>query len=191
MKTRILTLTGPSCAGKTSLAEKLVETGEVIKVVSFTSREPRESEIEGKDYYFKTLKEAEEIVFTGQDVEHNLFKGNYYGIETKELFRKSGTGKLPVVIVDPTGLLRLQADNRFDCLTVYVDSPIILLYERFLSRFRNNSSSNAQYEAHRLLSLHDEKLNWKKACNYELIFNEFSQDTESHVLNTILEYIRL
>lgn len=53
MKRTLVTLTGPSCTGKSTVARKLVELG-FVELISTTTRTPRQGEVEGVHYYFRS-----------------------------------------------------------------------------------------------------------------------------------------
>lgn len=76
----IMIISGPSGSGKTSLAHALISSDpSVILSVSMTTRATRESEIEGKDYYFVNHNEFSTYVITGQLLEFTELYGNFYG----------------------------------------------------------------------------------------------------------------
>jgi guanylate kinase len=53
MNNTLITLTGPSCAGKTTLEDRLIKAG-FDRVISNTTRAPRRGEIDGVHYHFRT-----------------------------------------------------------------------------------------------------------------------------------------
>jgi guanylate kinase len=153
-----MTLTGPSCSGKTTLIRKLLETGHFAEVVSFTSRQPRGGEVNGVDYYFQTPEVCESWVNAGLTAEAIKFKENWYGIQKQEIDNRFASGKTPIVIVEPKGLKQLRAN--YDCFVTYVDCDLETLYTRFLSRFRLTENPNIAYEAKRIGSIYLEQKEW-------------------------------
>lgn len=155
---KLFTLTGPSCSGKTTLIRKLLETGHFSEVVSFTTRQPRHGEVHGTDYYFITPEQAQKLVDGKMTAEAIKFKENWYGITKYEIDDKFDSGKTPIVIVEPKGLIQLR--KNYDCFVTYVDCDIVTLYTRFLSRFQKSPNANIDYEAKRVASLYLEHRNW-------------------------------
>ena len=185
VRKRLVTLTGPSYGGKTTLVRKLQDTGHYVEVLSFTSRKPRSGEVEGVDYYFKTEDDCRDLVFAGKTAEHIEFKGNFYGIEKTEIDAKMGTEKIPVVIVEPNGLSQLK--EKYDCFSVYLDCDLMKLYERFLSRFRMSLTSDVKYEAKRVAAIRSEHDNWKTdvgGINY--FVKEYTDETEAAIIAKLL-----
>jgi guanylate kinase len=81
-------VTGPSGVGKGTLIRALRERHpEFALSVSATTREPREGEEHGRDYYFLTKQQFEERVNRGEFLEHAEYAGNRYGTPRSELDR--------------------------------------------------------------------------------------------------------
>lgn len=76
---------GPSGSGKTSLAEKAFTSEQ--KIISYTTRAPREGEEHGRDYYFVSKKEFKQMVNQDQFAEYDVYDNHFYGI-AKETLRK-------------------------------------------------------------------------------------------------------
>ena len=76
----LLVISGPSGVGKGTLVNALMERNQKIKMsVSATTRAPREGEVNGVHYFFKTKEEFEQMIKDDALVEYNLVHGNYYG----------------------------------------------------------------------------------------------------------------
>jgi guanylate kinase len=145
----LTTLTGPTCAGKTTLERMLVERG-AQRVVSTTTRMPRASETNGVDYYFVSDAAFHTI---GTDpkrgfVECAKFGEHWYGAEVRELERLFGLGDHVVYVCEPMGALNIHnycKDRKDIHLTkVFVDNPFDVVAGRFLTRFWDDMR-RAQY----------------------------------------------
>ena len=76
----LLVLSGPSGVGKTTVAHRLLEANRnLIRIVTCTTRAPRDGEIEGVDYLFLDYQEFLRKVESGQFLEYAEVYGNYYG----------------------------------------------------------------------------------------------------------------
>jgi guanylate kinase len=77
----LLILSSPSGAGKSTLARRLMAWDATMRFsVSATTRAPRPGEADGREYYFRTPEQFEELVSTGQMLEHATVFGNRYGV---------------------------------------------------------------------------------------------------------------
>jgi guanylate kinase len=99
---RLLTITGPSAGGKSTLNKYLNDTGKFYSVVSHTTRQQRVGEVDGVDYHFVTDDEFNRE--SGDLIERIKFHGNHYGAVRKELEKAWATGRTPVLVLDPSGL---------------------------------------------------------------------------------------
>ncbi len=185
-KKELMTITGPSCTGKTTLVKKLIATGHFVEVVSFTSRQPRQGEVDGVDYYFKTNEECQSLILGKKVAESVEFRDCYYGIERSELDAKLDSDKTPIIIVEPQGLMQLRI--LYDCYAVYIDSNILDLYSRFLNRFRQSPNADVNYEAKRIAAIYKEWSNWPNMVGKPSCFiNSYTDDTESDIIKMLSE----
>lgn len=133
----IVTLTGPSCAGKTTLEQRLKREG-FEQVISTTTRAPRAGEVDGKSYYFVGREVFETQRDAGLFVESVEFNGNLYAVSANEVERVAAMNKPIVVIVEPEGLKQIRAycqKKGWNYFTVFIDNPGAVIGERILDRF--------------------------------------------------------
>ena len=80
----LIVVSGFSGAGKGTITKELVKRYENYCLsVSATSRKPREGEVEGRDYFYKTREEFESMIDNDELLEHAQYVGNYYGTPKK------------------------------------------------------------------------------------------------------------
>lgn len=76
----LFVVVAPSGAGKTSLVNRLLHDDRNIRLsVSYTTRPPREGELDGRDYHFTDRATFERMIAAGDFLEHANVYGNYYG----------------------------------------------------------------------------------------------------------------
>jgi guanylate kinase len=76
----LFVVVAPSGAGKTSLVNRLLHDDPNIRLsVSYTTRAPREGEVNGRDYHFVDREGFEKMIAAGDFFEHANVYGNYYG----------------------------------------------------------------------------------------------------------------
>lgn len=85
---KLYVLSGVSGSGKSEILNAISKN----QILSFTTRKPRESEVNGKDYIFISEEKFEELLNTNGLIEHTLYSGNHYGITREEFEGKLSTG---------------------------------------------------------------------------------------------------
>ncbi|CAI2161482.1 10378_t:CDS:2 [Funneliformis geosporum] len=101
---------GGSGTGKTSVESLLIKDPNIVKLISTTTRPPREGEEHSKDYYFISKEEFETELEKGRFLEHVVYDNNYYGIHGKVVDLILGTQKKNgVIIVDVEGMRQLKS----------------------------------------------------------------------------------
>ena len=99
-------VTGPSGVGKGTLIRELRERHPEFGLsVSATTRDPRDGEEHGRDYYFMTSEQFEERVQRGEFLEHAEYAGNRYGTPRSELDRPL---KALVLEIEIQGALQIK-----------------------------------------------------------------------------------
>lgn len=142
MKNKILTLSGKSGAGKTTLSDALVETGKYEETVSFTTRSPRPGEIDGKHYNFISKDEFHKRLENKEILEYTNINGNFYGTDLSEIKRIQSLNKTPVIVCDPECPKGLKENKDIDIkvVPVFVDAPSKLLSDRIIDRIKEEYS---------------------------------------------------
>ena len=86
MKSKLFCISAPSGCGKSSLIRKLIANNELLKQsTSFTTRKPRDSEVNGEDYFFVSKNDFTKMIKTNQFIEYAEVYGNFYGTHKKWL----------------------------------------------------------------------------------------------------------
>lgn len=106
---KIIVITGPSAAGKTTLINKYISNHpEVLFAVSHTTREKRSGEIEGKDYYFIDKEKFEEMINEGKFLEWANVHEHYYGTSFEEIDKAKDKKSVLILDIDIQGALFLK-----------------------------------------------------------------------------------
>jgi guanylate kinase len=91
----LFVITGPSGCGKTTLVRQVMDNVKDIQFsVSHTTRKKRKSEREGRDYYFVSKSEFEQMIKDGKFAEWTVIHGNHYGTSRREIEKKGAQGDL-------------------------------------------------------------------------------------------------
>ena len=98
--TYLVVIVGPTCSGKTTLAERFVAEKGYGKIVTTTTRDPREGEVNGVDYHFVSEEQFKAGIEAGDFLEHATFGDNLYGITKTALDKAAEEGAGRVVSVN-------------------------------------------------------------------------------------------
>lgn len=142
MKPIIFTLTGPTCAGKSTLEKMMVEQLGFANLISETTRQPRANDVHGVNYYFNTQSEFLNKVENEELIERVEFNGEFYGLSIAEVNRVAEQGKPIVVVVEPGGRRQIQRyckKNDISCKSLFVSADIGEIAKRFITRVLDDS----------------------------------------------------
>ena len=135
-------LSSPSGGGKTSIAQGLLSLRKDVGYsVSCTTRPPREGEVEGKDYHFKTLDEFTHGKSSGDFAESAEVHGHLYGTLRSEVERVLASGRHVIMDIDVQGAK--QFTNAFpDSVLIFILPPSTsVLVERLEARGTEDAKS--------------------------------------------------
>lgn len=135
-KKTVITLTGPSGSGKTVLSKLLQDQGFQV-LVSVTTRDKRQGEVEGVDYHFIDRARFAEMLESGRMIEHTEYNGTLYGVTADEAELAFSLGKPAVVVVEPHGKDQIKdicGSMGWSIIRAFVDNDAELLYRRLLNR---------------------------------------------------------
>jgi len=136
VKGAILVISGPSGAGKSSLInEMLKEIKDVYFSISTTTRQMREGEREGVEYFFISKEEFEKEIKEGEFLEWAKVHGNYYGTSLKPVKKALKEQKLVVFDIDVQGHKIVKEKFKDLTTSVFLTTPSLkVLQERLLKR---------------------------------------------------------
>ena len=172
----IYIITGPSGVGKNTIINELSNHLEFYFSVSHTTRPRRDNEIDGKDYYFITEDEFENLINSGQMLEYEQYGEFYYGTSKEELSNDSSIIILDLEVNGATKLL--EEDNNFKGIFIDIDD-----YE-LINRLKNRGhDATFIKERMKLANLQREK---KELYQYQ-VDNEDINTSVIQILDIIYE----
>lgn len=127
MEHRRIILVGPTCAGKNYIRDKFEKKNYKVDV-SYTSREPRPGEIDGKDYRFITRQNFQDRIRDHAFYEHVQYGDHYYGTGEWEWRYNE------VFIMETDGVSKIDPVDRPNCLVIYVNTPLVIRTQRMRER---------------------------------------------------------
>lgn len=120
---RLVILSGPSGVGKDTVIDAWHARNPLVRrVVAYTTRLPREGELEGLDYHFVSVREFESMVRDGAFLEHKQVHGNYYATPIQGMEKLLDEGKIAILKIDVQGAL-VAMPLRPDAITVMLVPP--------------------------------------------------------------------
>lgn len=126
-------LSSPSGAGKSTLARKLLEADENMSLsVSATTRPPRPSEVDGREYKFMDKTQFEQMADNGEFLEHAVVFGNHYGTPRAPVEAMLIQGRDVLFDVDWQGARALRAAEPQDVVGIFILPPSMAELERRL-----------------------------------------------------------
>lgn len=139
---KIILVTAPSGAGKTSIIQHLVTVyPQLAFSVSATTRKPRADEKEGVDYYFLSESDFKEKIHKKEFLEWEMvYEGKYYGTLKEEIERIWASGKVPILDIDVQGAIHVQQQYPVNTFSLFVQPPS----EEELRRRLENRGSETQ-----------------------------------------------
>ena len=141
---KLIVISAPSGAGKTSVVHYLLNKIPGLSFsISACSREKRENEIEGKDYYFLGVEGFKNKIKEGAFLEwEEVYENQFYGTLESEVDRISNSGKTVIFDVDVVGGLNIKKQFAKDCLAIFIMPPSVdILRERLRDRGSESAES--------------------------------------------------
>lgn len=127
MEKKIVIITAPSGAGKTSITRYLLQKYPRLAFsVSAATRPPRHYEMNGIDYYFLSQAEFEQKIVQGEFAEWEMvYEGKFYGTLKSELQRIWESGRVPLLDIEVKGAIHMQHQYPGSTLSLFIEPPSI------------------------------------------------------------------
>jgi len=129
----VLIISSPSGAGKTTICKKLIEEVNNLNLsVSVTTRLKRSDEVDGKDYFFRSDKEFDDMVTQEKFLEHAKVFDHSYGTLKSEIDTKIINGINVIVDIDWQGTRQIEQHIPEDIVKIFILPPSIKELEKRL-----------------------------------------------------------
>lgn len=153
MSGNLFVISAPSGAGKTSLVRALIDANPQIDLsVSYTTRQPRPGERDGKDYHFVSRDTFLDMAKRGEFVESAEVYGNLYGTSQTWISQEIAKGRDILLEIDWQGAAQIR--RLFpDCISIFILPPSLQALEQ---RLKARGKDDGEVIARRLAAVRDD-----------------------------------
>lgn len=179
---KVIVITAPSGAGKTTIAKRLLqETQKLVFSVSATTRAPRTGEVHGKDYYFLDRKMFEDYIKEGRFIEHEEFyNGSLYGTLRSDVENQRKKGYFVLFDVEVKGAISLKNVYGAECMSLFIKPPDLQTLEQRLR------SRGTESEETLKLRLQRAKMELSKSGQFDHVVVNDDFDTAYNQVSTLV-----
>ena len=118
----LIVISGFSGVGKGTVVKKLIEKYGYSLSVSATTREPRLGEVDGKDYYFKSVAEFQNLIDYNGFIEWAQYVENYYGTPRKFVEEEMEKGNNVILEIEVQGAMRVK-EQYPNAVLIFLTAP--------------------------------------------------------------------
>lgn len=186
MEGKVIIISAPSGAGKTSIVKWLLANNLPLSFsVSSTSRPKRSDEVNGKDYYFITVEEFKQQIKDNAFIEwEEVYPNQFYGSLKSEINRIWKSGKHVLFDVDVIGGLNIKRVYGDKALAIFIKPPHIdILKDRLCCRGTEDADSLAKR-----IDKATYELSFEKRFDVVLV-NDILKEAQQETLQVISSFI--
>jgi len=188
----MIILSSPSGAGKTTLSKLLSKKKNFYISVSHTTRKPRISEIDGKDYFFVSQDQFNKLINNNEFLEHAEVFKHYYGTSKSFVTESLERGKNVIFDIDWQGTQKIKKKNLiYKLITFFILPPS---KEVLFERLSNRDMKDKLIVEHRMQRFNEDVIHWKDYDyvvindNLENCYKQVNSLIESEINNTKKDY---
>ncbi len=187
---KLFVISAPSGTGKTTLVEALLKRWgkeyNLKKAITYTTRSPREGEVDGIDYHFVSIEEFNHKVQEGFFMEWSSWYDNYYG-SSIDIIEELKKGVSYILIIDRIGASKIAKEFPHSILIWIEPLSIDVLEERLRLRGKDSESSILNRLKKASIEIEEEKK--KPMYTYHFINNMF-EETLKNIINVFKKHLK-
>ena len=177
----LFVLSSPSGAGKSSIAKKILNKDENIRLsISYTTRKKRKDEVKGKDYNYITIKEFKEKIKANYFLEWAKVFDNYYGTPRNLVQDKISNGIDVLFDIDWQGTQQLSENDAFDLVSIFILPPSKKVLETRLK----TRAQDTTFEVRKRMSQASDEISHYMEYSY-VIVNDDLEKASNQVLSIL------
>lgn len=128
----LIVVSGFSGSGKGTLMKKLLDEYDNYALsISATTRNPRQGEVDGREYFFRTVEEFEQMIANEDLIEYAKYVSNYYGTPKEYVMSQLDAGKDVILEIEIQGALKVK-EKYPDTLLMFITPPTVAELKRRL-----------------------------------------------------------
>jgi guanylate kinase len=173
-QTLVYIISAPSGSGKSTLVNELLKSVSGLEFsISYTTRAPRGSETNGRQYYFVSRAEFEKMICEDQFLEYAEVFGNYYGTARRFLQEAKNNGRDLLLDIDVQGAAQIQKKIP-EAISIFILPPNRKTLEE---RLRKRGEDREEVIQRRLITAAQEIENYER-YNYILVNDRLEDSVE-------------
>ena len=180
-KGRLFVISGCSGVGKSTVLKQVMAARDDLRFsVSATTRQPRDGETDGADYYFVSVEEFKGLIDRGEMLEYDVHNDTYYGTPRRQVEEKTVDGHV-ILDIEPVGAFNVRAAYP-EATLIFIMPPSRLVLER---RLRSRGDTSPEQIELRLA-----RAAWEmdQAPKYDyVVVNDVVETCAGTILNIIAE----
>lgn len=179
MKGKLIIVSGPSGSGKSTVTKIVKDKLNIPLSISATTRNPRDGEIDGKDYFFLSEEEFKNKIANDEFYEYAEVHGNYYGTLKKTVEDNLNRGLNVILEIDVQGAL-MAKEKKKDAILVFFRTKDMEVLEK---RLRDRKTDSEEVIQTRLKNAETE-LKYENKYNYTIV-NENLENSIQELIDII------
>ena len=139
MRGRCIVLSASSGGGKGTIKKELLKFDpSLVIITTFTTRSPREGEVNGREYHFISYEEFSDMTKQGLFLEVNEYVGHMYGTTRDSVVSELQKGKIVLLEIDCNGARNVKAELGYFVKSIFLKVPIEILNHRLRERGKDS-----------------------------------------------------
>jgi len=181
---KLIVISAPSGSGKTSIFKKAREIlPNLIFSISYTTRQAREGEREGEDYFYTDTDHFQRMIASDQFMEWAEVYGNFYGTTKEFILQSQADGKIVILDIDVQGAMQLKQLPDLEAVFVFIMPPSLdELSNRLISRATEDLSS-----IQKRLNNAEKEMSYQHQYGYQIINDDLDRAVDDFLRVVINE----